>query len=185
MKRNNLSAVLGILLAVCVLCGCSTTSAIPDGEQLYTGMRPTTYQNYQKGNHFDQTREEMDVVLATTPNASLFGSSTMKSPFPIGLWIWNAFSQSQSGLGRWISRTFGSKPVLLSYANPDLHVSVGEGTLKKRGYFHGKIGYEILQQGNPKKAKMHYTVDMGASMDHRLAELRQLSCRCQQHDSGR
>lgn len=161
MKRNNLSAVLGVLLAVCVLCGCSTTSAIPDGEQLYTGMRPTTYQNYQKGNHFDQTREEMDVVLATTPNASLFGSSTMKSPFPIGLWIWNAFSQSQSGLGRWISRTFGSKPVLLSYANPDLHVSVGEGTLKKRGYFHGKIGYEILQQGNPKKAKMHYTVDMG------------------------
>lgn len=146
----------------CVLMvACSTTSAIPDGEQLFTGLKETKYENYEKGTHFDKTREEMDVVLATTPNASLFGSSTIRSPFPVGLWIWNAFSQSQSGIGRWISNTFGSKPVYLSYANPALHVSVGEGTLKKRGYFNGRVTYQELPQSNPKKAKIQYTVDMG------------------------
>lgn len=151
-----LSSLFSIILA-----SCSTTSAIPDGEQLFTGLKATKYENYEKSEHFTTTQEEMEAVLATTPNASLFGSSTLKSPFPVGLWLWNAFSQSQSGVGRWISNTFGSKPIYLSYANPELHKSVGEGTLKKRGYFDGRISYEVLQQPNPKKAKVQYTVNMG------------------------
>ena len=146
---------------VLMACSCSTTSALTDGEQLYIGMKTTQYVNYEKNKHFTATREEMDVVLATRPNASLFGSSSWRSPFPIGLWVWNAFSPSQDGLSRFLVKAFGTKPVLMTNANPDLHVTVGNNLLRKRGYFNGKISYEILTGRNPKKAKLVYTVNMG------------------------
>lgn len=158
-----------ILLAAAILAACSTvffaacstTSGIPDGEQLYTGMRPTVYKNYADNDHFRAVKEEMDVVLATKPNASLLGSPSIRSPFPVGLWIWNAFNPHNTSFSRWMVKAFGTQPVLLSYANPALHKSVGEGTLANRGYFHGRVGYEEIKQKNPKKMKLQYTVDMG------------------------
>ncbi|MBQ7422409.1 MAG: BamA/TamA family outer membrane protein [Prevotella sp.] len=144
-----------------ILVSCSTTSGIPNGEQLYTGLKTTKYQNYEKTEHFYTTKEETDIVLATEPNAALFGSSSHRSPFPIGLWIWNAFSTDSIGFGHWMTKVFGSKPVLMSSVRPELHASVGENTLRKRGYFNGKISFELLPQHNPKKSKLQYTVDMG------------------------
>ena len=159
--RNVLFAGIFICLLLSVLGSCSTTSAIPDGEQLYTGMKTTQYSNYEKNNHFPSVQEELDLVLATTPNGSLFGSPSLKSPFPIGLWIWNAFSPDTTGFGRWMTRAFGSQPVLMSHVAPDLHVTVGENLLDKRGYFNGKITYKEVPQSHPKKMKMQYFVDMG------------------------
>lgn len=151
-----------MLLTGCILlAACSTTNAIPDGEQLYTGMKSTRYENYEKNPHFVLTQEELEYVLAAKPNGSLFGSSTYRSPFPIGLWIWNAFSTDSTAFSRWMTRAFGTKPVLLSAVNPDLRVTVGENMLRKRGYFNGKISCEKLTMSNPKKAKIAYKVDMG------------------------
>ena len=144
-----------------ILVACSTTSAIPDGEQLYTGMEPTKYSNYKENQHFNDVKEELDLVLATKPNAAWLGSPSVRSPFPIGLWIWNAFSQDTTGLSRWLVRAFGSSPVLMSSTTPDLRVTVGENLLHKRGYFNGKISYEKLAQRNPKKMRLQYAVDMG------------------------
>ena len=144
-----------------ILAACSTTSAIPDGEQLYTGMEPTKYSNYKENQHFNDVKEELDLVLATKPNAAWLGSPSVRSPFPVGLWIWNAFSQDTTRLSRWLVRAFGSSPVLMSSTTPDLRVTVGENLLRKRGYFKGKISYEKLAQSNPKKMRLQYAVDMG------------------------
>ena len=154
----SLSVMSAFLL---LLSACSTTSALPDGEQLYIGMKPTLYKNYQSNKHFAATQEELDLVLATTPNAALLGSPSHRSPFPVGLWIWNAFTPNTTKFSRWIVRTFGSTPVLMSNTTPDLRVTVGQNLLRKRGYFNGKITYEKLTQKNPKKGKLQYTVDMG------------------------
>ena len=35
--------------------------------------------------------EEVEAALATAPNNSLLGSSTIRIPFPMGLWIYNGF----------------------------------------------------------------------------------------------
>ncbi len=144
-----------------ILVACSTTSAIPEGEYLYTGMESTKYSNYKENQHFNDVKEELDLVLATKPNAAWLGSPSVRSPFPIGLWIWNAFSQDTTGLSRWLVRAFGSSPVLMSSTTPDLRVTVGENLLHKRGYFNGKISYEKLAQRNPKKMRLQYAVDMG------------------------
>ena len=176
MKRNNkhnhshfipargslfCTAIVVLFVLTAMLSACSTTSALPEGEQLYTGMTPTEYTNYTKNAHFNAVREELDIVLATKPNASLFGSPSLKSPFPVGLWIWNAFSPDTTKFGRWITRVFGSRPITLSNVSPDLHATVGKNLLNKRGYFNNKITHELVPQSNKKKIKLKYTVNMG------------------------
>ena len=47
-----------LLVLTAMLSACSTTSALPEGEQLYTGMTPTEYTNYTKNAHFRAVREE-------------------------------------------------------------------------------------------------------------------------------
>lgn len=159
-KRLN-KYILALILLPAIMTACSTTSAIPDGEQLFTGLKKIQFDNYEKNAHADETKMELESVLATAPTSSLLGSSYYRTPIPIRLWIWNAFSQDTSAVSRWITKAFGSKPKLLSQVNPLLRKSVGELQLKKFGYFKGNVDYDIIQQSNPKKAKVAYFVNMG------------------------
>ncbi len=162
MKRNStILYLLALPLAAWLVAACSTTSALPEGEQLYTGLKSTQYENYEANDHFNTTKAEVDVVLAAAPNGALFGSSSVRSPFPVGLWIWNAFSNSKSSFGKWMTKAFAKKPVLLSNVNPLLRSTVGDNTLSKRGYFDGKVSYKTFPYADNKKAKVQYTVNLG------------------------
>ena len=160
IKKKIRNSCAFVFLA-CIIAACSTTSAIPDGEQLFIGLQKIDYQNYEKNKHAEETKLEMESVLASKPNGALFGSSYYRTPFPVRLWIWNAFSKDSSSVGQWLTRAFGSKPKLMSNVNPKLRVSVAELQLKKFGYFNGKVGYDVVEQKNPKKAKVAYNVNMG------------------------
>ena len=80
-SRGKVAKVLSFMAFFSLLVACSTTSAIPDGEHLYTGMEETKYSNYQPNQHFNDVKGELDVVLATKPNASWMGSPSVRSPF--------------------------------------------------------------------------------------------------------
>ncbi|MBM6993362.1 MAG: BamA/TamA family outer membrane protein [Prevotella sp.] len=157
MKVNLL--IYSVLLLL--LAGCSSTKSIPDGDQLYIGLDKIKYNAPEKGEHFTATQVELEAALATAPNASLFGSSSIRSPFPIGLWIWNEFAGSKDGIGKWLLNSFGSKPILMSWVNPELRASVAKEVLRAHGYFRGNVTHEILTQKNPKKAKIGYQINMG------------------------
>lgn len=45
--------------------------------------------------------------------------------------------------------------------NPELRASVAQSVLQSHGYLNGKVSYKIVEQKNPKKAKIGYTVDFG------------------------
>ena len=160
MKRYNNAIGLLLLLSL-LLSACSSTSALPEGEQLFTGLKKIEYTNYEACAHATTTQEEMESALASAPNGALFGSSYYRSPLQFRLWVWNAFAKSKSKFGKWIVKAFGSKPKLMSRVNPELRASVAESQLKKYGYFNGKVTYCIITQDNPRKAKVAYTVNMG------------------------
>ncbi len=153
----HLSLCMALLLCASA---CSTTKQIPDDDHLYTGLTSTDYECYAPGDHFDETRAEVDAALATAPNGSLFGSSHYRTPFPIGLWIWNWANGSHGVFKRWMNRSFGKEPVLISKVNPALRASVAKSVLRKNGYLHASVSYEEVPQKNPKKMKLHYTVRM-------------------------
>lgn len=147
-----LLAVAAILLAAC-----SSTKSVPDGDQLYIGLKDIDYQNHDKSDHFYTTQEEVEAALATAPNGAFFGSSYYRS-LPYKLWIWNAFSDSKGAVGKWVSSTFGKSPVLMSWVNPELRASVAQQVLHNHGYLGGQVKYSVETQKNPKKAKIAYTV---------------------------
>ena len=150
-----------LMLSGQLITGCSSTSALKEDEQLFTGLVPIEYKNYEKGAYADSTIAEMEYALASAPNGALFGSSYYRTPFPVRLWIWNAFSQSDGAMAKWITKVFGSKPKLMANVNPQLRAQVAEHQLDKYGYFNGKVTYDVLTQSNPKKAKVAYHVDFG------------------------
>ena len=109
---------MAAILAVMMLGSCSTTSSLEPGEQLFTGLKPIEYTNYESGSHFNATQEEIEASLATAPNGALFGSSYYRTPFPYALWIYNACNGKENALARWLNGTFGKAPVLMSNVNP-------------------------------------------------------------------
>ena len=157
MNRN----CLYIIIICMFIVACSSTNSIPDDDQLYVGLKKIQYENYEPGTHAKSTQEELEAALAAAPNGALFGSSYYRSFFAPSLWIWNAFSGGESGFSKWMTSTFGKAPVLISGVNPELRSSVAQSVLRKHGYFHGSVGYDLLAQKNPKKAKIAYRVDMG------------------------
>lgn len=160
MRVNKAYIILLSAVAI-IVSACSSTSNLPEGEQLFTGLKKIEYTNYEPSEHATETQEEMEYALASAPNGALFGSSYYRNPLQLRLWIWNAFANSSSGFGKWMRKAFGSQPKLMSNVNPDLRVSVAESQLKKYGYFNGSIAYNIITQSNPRKAKVAYTVNMG------------------------
>lgn len=150
---------LTLIAALLVLASCSTTKSVPDGDQLYVGLKDISYTNYEKSDHFYTTQEEVEAALATAPNGALFGSSYYRT-IPYSLWIFNAFNGSEGAIGKWISKTFGKAPVLMSWVNPDLRASVAQSVLRNHGYMHGRVSYQTVNQKNPKKAKIAYTVSL-------------------------
>ncbi len=150
-----------LLCLAFLFAGCSSTSALDEGEQLYTGLKKIEYKNYDNNRHFISTQEEVEAALAAAPNGAFFGSSYYRTPFPWRLWLWNATEGKTSGLAHWLNKTFAVSPVLMSNINPATRAKVAQTTLANNGYFRGSVDYEQLTLNNPKKGKIAYTVDMG------------------------
>ena len=158
---NRILKTYFVIFALSVLVGCSTTSNIPDDDQLFIGLKKINYENYEPSDHFLNTQIEVEAALATAPNGALFGSSYYRTPFPYGLWIWNAFSDNDDGFSKWMVKSFGKQPVLMSWVNPALRASVAQTVLRNHGYLHSQVTYEEIPQKNPKKSKIGYNVNVG------------------------
>ena len=157
MKNKHIAYLLPI---AAFFSACSSTKSIPEGDQLFTGVEKINYTTEDKGSHFASTKEEVDAALATAPNGAIFGSG-IRSPFPIGLWVWNEFTGKDDGFSKWMLKSFGSNPVLMSWVNPALRAKVAKLVLQAHGYFRGNVSYEVLKQKNPKEAKIKYDVSPG------------------------
>ena len=81
-----------------MMTACSTVSHLPEGELLYTGTRAITVGNDAPSPLRDKAVGEAKVAFVSPPNNALFGSSRYRTPFPLGLWTYNAFVGDSTGL---------------------------------------------------------------------------------------
>ena len=165
MKRMDiyrLGRFLYIVIGVSLLAACSTTKHLPEGEILYIGQRPTLVDNPQPTSVGETALEEVEAALAKAPNNSLLGSTSVRIPFPLGLWVYNGFQKYEKGLGRWIFNRFAAEPVLLSGVNPDIRTQAATNLLHDYGYFQGKVTHQVLPHAKDSlKARVQYSVNMG------------------------
>jgi hypothetical protein len=142
------------------------TKNIPEDDQLFTGLTKIAYEDEKKygvdayNTHLETTKTELEAALATEPNGSLFGSSYYTVPWSWHLWVYNKYSGKDSGFARWMTKTFGKPPVLMSQVNPELRSSVARSVLRNNGYFRGDVTYDLVPQKNPKKCKIGYTIHL-------------------------
>lgn len=160
--RHIIRITLLTVLAAVLMNSCSTTSNLPDDEVLYTGMKKTTI--HDKKNTYEESvaLTEVEAALAYAPNNSFMGSTSIRTPLPIGLWVYNSMvNKEHSGFGRWVMNTFGSTPITISSVNPATRTKVATNTLQNYGYFNGYVDYELIKQRNPRKQKVHYDIHLG------------------------
>ena len=159
------SKYLYFTMALC-LSACSMTKNIPEGEQLFTGLTKMAYDDAADYDveaynaHLEATKAEVEAALATEPNGSLFGSSYYTVPWSWHLWVYNTFSGKESAFAKWMTKSFGRAPVLMSQVNPALRSSVARSVLRNNGYFRGDVTYELVPSKNPKKSKIGYTIHL-------------------------
>ena len=146
----------------CWLASCSTTKNLPEGETLYTGIDKLEVVNEDKTPAGIQALTEVEAALAYAPNNAIFGSSTMRWPLPLGLWVYNGFVkyQDKKGVGRWIFDHMGTNPVLMSSVNGETRAKVATNLLHDYGYFNGSVSYKEVPQKDPRQAKVSYVIDM-------------------------
>lgn len=164
--------VLCLAIAVIALAACSTTSGVEDGEMLYAGMKAISYTGGDDSEHTEAAKADIALALETAPTGSFFGSPYLRSPLPVGLWIWNANVHKPGRMAQWITSKFGSHPVYIDDVNPELRTTVAETVLQSYGFFHGNVDYKLIpgkpgvthtdSVPRPLSAKIAYSVDMGS-----------------------
>ena len=110
---------------------------------------------------FEKAATEVEAVLAYAPNNALFGSSSLRSPLPFGLWFYNGLVNKKGSVGKWFFKHFAAQPIYISTVSPEMRARVATNTLHNYGFFRGKVDYEVLPQKNPRKAKVSYKVFAG------------------------
>lgn len=162
-RRIQHISLLMALIACMLLSACSMTKNIPEDDQLFTGLKKIKYADEHEDaytSHLETTKEEVEAALASEPNGSLFGSSYYTVPWSWHLWVYNKYSTKKSGFAKWMTKSFGRPPVLMSQVNPALRASVARSVLRNNGYFRGNVTYETIPQKNPKKCKIAYTIHL-------------------------
>nr|WP_311520621.1 BamA/TamA family outer membrane protein [uncultured Porphyromonas sp.] len=155
----------GLWLSLLLLGGCSVAKYIPEGEQFYAGVGKIEYAD--KGTGFSDNsklaRNELESVLNYKPNNSLLGSAKHRLPFSYPFFFDKYYAHSNNFFGRWLYKTFGEKPILLSEVNPELRATVAEQVLREYGYFHSSVTPEVTIVGKDSiSARPSYHIAMGA-----------------------
>lgn len=159
--RSNVRHIVLMAILAALCCACSMTKNIPEDDQLFRGLKTIAYVDEQKdsfASYRTTMKEEVEAALATQPNGSLFGSSYYSVPWSWRLWVYNRYSGRKSHFARWMTKSFGKPPVLMSQVNPALRASVARSVLRNYGYFRGDVSYEAVQARHPKKARIAYSV---------------------------
>ena len=163
MKGHNIRHILLPLLSLGLLvASCSTTRRIPQDELLYTGLKgvevntPLPQEKFPAG-----VKESLTEAVSVKPNNPLLGSASVRTPFPVGLWVYNNWPNPPKGFKHWIYNKLVSEPVLVSDVRPEVRVHMLDKILDNNGYFAGKASYELVQKKNKKKASILYTIEAG------------------------
>lgn len=162
MKRTSPNTYFALLLAtvaaLLLASSCSTTKKLGENDVLYTGVKHLKY-------HEDSVKadagmkDDIFTAINVRPNNPLY-SPYYRTPFPIGLMIYNNIDEDATGFKGWLYRHFAAKPVLIKRVNPQARVDMINTILRNNGYFTSSASYRLHPSKNPKKSKVSYDVNI-------------------------
>ncbi|MCM1337814.1 MAG: BamA/TamA family outer membrane protein [Candidatus Amulumruptor caecigallinarius] len=160
---SNIKLPLLCIIAVASLLGaggCSTTRRLPEGEILYTGVKPLKIQVPEGQKEAPGLGSQVKDAINVAPNNSLI-SPYYRYPFPLGLWVYNNWNDPGHGFKHWLYEKLVAEPVLISDVRPEVRVKMIDEILDNNGYFRGHADYELVQGKNKRKASIRYNITTG------------------------
>lgn len=154
--RISLDIMMAALLTALLLASCSTTSKLGSGDVLYTGVKHLKYHE-DSVEVDDGVKSDIFTAINVKPNNPLY-SPYYRTPFPIGLMLYNHIDEDAKGFKGWLFKHFAAKPVLMRRVNPQSRVDMINTILRNNGYFTSSASYTLHPTKNPKKAKVSYDV---------------------------
>lgn len=149
-------------LFILLLCfsSCSTTKKLAGDEVLYVGVKKIKIVTPGKLKLTNRQKSAITAPLSYPPNNPLI-SPYYRTPFPVGLWVYNWDIKKEKGLKWWLYRQLAKKPVLVSDVQPELRLKMVENNLKDYGFFHIGQNYDVIpRKRNPRKAKISYRIEL-------------------------
>lgn len=158
----NSALAVGLLcfVTVLVLASCSTTKRIPEGELLYIGTKNIEYITPDTVTVPTALKSNIADAVDVAPN-NYFALLKWRYPFPLGLWVYNNWSNPEKGFKHWLYEKLVAEPVLVSDVRPEVRSHMIKQIMDNNGFFANSVSYDIIKQKNPKKAKIQYTVHTG------------------------
>lgn len=153
--------ILIALAAVLTVVSCSTTKRIPQGEYLYNGNKIKIETPENEKFPADVKSDIVSAVNVKPNNPWPLISPYIRSPFPIGLWVYNNWNDSAKGLKKWFYDKLVADPVLVSDVRPEERVKMLKNVLDNNGYFNSTVTYKIEPKKNPKIANIDYNIEAG------------------------
>lgn len=150
------------IMLLFIVAGCSTTKRLGEGQVLYTGVKKVTVKPTDNEKLPDKLVSELKEQINVKPNNPMpFLSPYVRTPFPIGLWVYNNWNPDSKGFKGWLYKNLVAQPVLISDVKPAVRTKMMEKILDDNGYFGSTATYELVyDKKNPKKARIDYTVDV-------------------------
>lgn len=164
MKLKILTIISVALLAV----SCSTTSRLAPGETLYTGVKKLRY-NTDSTQLADGVKSQIFTAINVKPNNPLY-SPYYRTPFPIGLWVYNHWDSKAKGLKGWLYKKLVARPVLISRVRPETRVEMINTLLQDNGYFDSEAAY-TLNYSDSTKRKASITYDVNVREPYRISKV--------------
>jgi len=159
MIKTTLKILLTVTLTA-IMAACSTTSRLAEGEVLYTGVKKLQYHENDSEKIESDVKDQIFSAINVKPNNPLY-SPYYRTPFPIGLWVYNHWDENSKGLKGWFYKKLVAKPVLISRVRPQTRVNMIDELLHNNGYFDSKSSYTLnYHSKNKKKAKITYDVNV-------------------------
>lgn len=153
---------MAALLAVLTLASCSTTRRLAPDEVLYTGVKKVDIITPEGHKLPSDVSAELKSDVDVHPNAWI-GFLGIRNPFPIGLWVYNAYSPDSKGLKGWIYRHLAEEPITIDDVRPAMRAKMLDTELKNSGYFRGEASYELVySKRNKRKAQILYRISTGS-----------------------
>lgn len=150
-----LAVMTGLLVA-----SCSTTRRVPQGDARYTGIGkfdvvPTDKEKIPAG-----LIDNLKSAAYCDPNNTFLVSFL---PIPVGLWVYNNWSDSASGLKKLIYDKLARPNVLVNDVRPELRTELMKQILDNNGYFGSTVDYEVAyDKHNNKKAAIDYKLNVSS-----------------------
>ncbi len=143
------------LLMICMLCACSNTLHLPQGQRLFKGSKVSIEDAEASRKEQKLLKKDLAGLVRPRPNTKTLGMRLKLRAYTLA-----GDTKKTKGIRRWLRNKVGEAPVLTSHVQLNTNTDIMENYLQNRGYFNADVSARFDTM-NKRKATALFSVRTG------------------------